>query len=426
MMHIFRYFMVGAIVFFASLFTCSTQQTTSSGGTETVNTFAVLSNGEPATGAIVRIIDASGWIDSVRKGASAVVETTVADRDGRIVLRKSFGENNVNLQIEHTDQGLFSSYVNADILNHDTLRLQQCATYSGTLDSSANALTYMLLSGSAYKASVVSGRFDFNHVAPSVFAVLGTDGMPESRRIATSGAVTLAPGATLADSGLNASFTRLLVDNFESGVGASYLNKIYPCVYGWYGVSESGKLEWDINNKYWKWLPFPSQSTSNCHSFISLDPAPGAGSGNALEFSVALDSACPNPYATAGIGFGACKLQGVDLSSMTSFSLRARGNGLIWVRFESRMLDSATNSASNYSYPVQLTDAWQSLTVPVDSLRILPAIQLPAQHPWTQESRRVVDIEFEFSKNTNRMGDTLHLYLDDFYLNGAGLDNLRP
>jgi hypothetical protein len=73
-----------------------------------------------------------------------------------------------------------------------------------------------------------------------------------------------------------------------------------------------------------------------------------------------------------------------------------------------------------------LTDAWQSLTVPVDSLRILPAIQLPAQHPWTQESRRVVDIEFEFSKNTNRMGDTLHLYLDDFYLNGAGLDNLRP
>ena len=111
---------------------------------------------------------------------------------------------------------------------------------------------------------------------------------------------------------------------------------------------------------------------------------------------------------------------------MTSFSLRARGNGIIWVRFETLILDSVTNHVSNYSYPIQLTDAWQPFTVPVDSLRILPAIQSPAQHPWLQESKSVIDIEFEFSKNVNPMGDTLHLFLDDFYLNGVGIEAVQP
>jgi hypothetical protein len=422
----FRHFAVGAATTLVFLLSCSLPQTTGGGGTETVNTFAMLSNGTPASGAVVRVIDAGGWIDSISAGASAVIESTVADKDGRIVLKKSEREGGINIQIDHSKQGLFSSYVNVDALNHDTLRLQPCAIYSGTLDSSVNALAFMLLSGSAYRVPVSNGRFDFNYVAPAVFAVLGTDGMPESHRIATSGAVTLPPGATLADSGLNASFTRLLVDNFESGVGASYLARVFPCIYGWYAVSETGKLEWDANNKFWKWLPFIPQSTSSCHSFISLDPAPGAGSGNVLEFSVALDSTCTNPFATAGVGFTACKPNGVDFSSMTSFSLRVHGNGLIWIRFETQVLNGATNSVSNYSFPVQLTNAWQALTVPVDSLRILPSIQSPGQYPWAQESRNVVDIEFEFSKSTNRMGDTLHLYLDDFYVNGVGIDVLRP
>jgi hypothetical protein len=208
------------------------------------------------------------------------------------------------------------------------------------------------------------------------------------------------------------------VDNFESGVGACFLEKIFPCVYGWYAVSDQANLEWQASINNWNWLPY----SSTCHSYVALAPAPGAGNGSALEFSAALDSTCPVPFATAGISFPRCNTNQIDLSSMAGFFLRVHGNGLIWVRFETRVLDSTTNHVSNYSFPIQLTDTWQSLTVPVDSLRILPAVQTPGQYPWAQESKSVIDIEFEFSKSTNPMGDTLHLFLDDFYLNGVGID----
>jgi len=413
-------------VIIASLLSCSVTQTTGGGGTETVNTFAMLSNGSPASGAVVRVIDADGWVDSVRAGASAVIETTLADKDGRIALRKQDLDRNVNIQVDHAEQGLFSPYVNTALLENDTLRLEQYASFSGTFDSSVTPLTFMLLAGSAYRASASNEGFIFNKIAPSAFAVIGVGGTSSSQRIVTSGAVTLSPGAISADTGLNASFDRLLVDNFESGVGPCFLEKLFPCVYGWYAVSESGKLEWDKINNYWKWLPFSTQAPLTCHSFISMDPSSGSGQGSALEFSAALDSTCSIPYATAGIAFRGCNASGIDLSSMKSFSLHARGNGVIWIRFETLMLDSTTNHVSNYTFPVQLTGVWQSLTVPVDSMRILPAVQSPGQHPWAQESRSVIDIEFEFSKSTNPMNDTLHFFFDDFYLNGVGVDVLRP
>jgi hypothetical protein len=227
------------------------------------------------------------------------------------------------------------------------------------------------------------------------------------------------------ETGLNASFDRLLVDDFEIGVGSSFLAKIFPCVLGWYVVSESGKLEWNSSLNTWVWTAFPNQDTSrNCHSSIDIVQSPGAG--GALEISTVHDSTCINPYATAGIGFRECNTNGIDLSSMKSFSLRVRGNGLVWVRFETKTLDTVTNKVSNYSFPIVLTDIWQSLRVPVDSLRILPSIQTAAQHPWAQESRNVIDIEFEFSQSVNALRDTLHMFLDDFYLDGVGIDVLRP
>ena len=82
--------------------------------------------------------------------------------------------------------------------------------------------------------------------------------------------------------------------------------------------------------------------------------------------------------------------------------------------------------------PVRIADAGQRdeqrfelfFPGPVDGCVAVPDCSRGFTADTACDSRRVVDIEFEFSKNTNRMGDTLHLYLDDFYLNGAGLDVL--
>jgi hypothetical protein len=423
-------FIFVALSFSSLALFCSGLQPPVGGGTETVNTYAMLANGKPAAGARIYVIDGNGWIDSVRKGTSAILETAIADKNGRVTLKKRDSAVSINIQVDHAEQGLFLPERSAGSIEEDTLRLAPYASYAGAFDSSQRSLTTMLLSGSGYTSLVgANGFFSLTKVAPGSFAVLGAlpstgDVSPEVK-IATSGAVTLTSGTTVLDAALNASFNRLLIDNFESGVGFSSLSHIFSSIGGWYAVCESGKWEWSQKGEYWQWTPFASQG-GTCRSFIAMGPAPGANQGTALEFSAALDGACSYQYATAGIAFkGLNANDGVDLSAMTGFSIKVRGNGLLWIRFETRNLDSSSQNMSNYSYPVQLTSAWQSLAIPVDSLRILPAIRTPDQYPWSQESKSVIDIEFEFSKQTNRLGDTLHADLDDFYLEGVGIENLR-
>ena len=257
MIRSFRPCAIGGATVLAVLLSCGVPQTTGGGGTETVNTYAVLlSNGTPAVGAVVRILDSKGWVDSIRSGASAIVESTTTDNEGRFALKSRDKDSCVNIQVDHSAQGVFLPGVNLGTFDSDNLRLQPYASYSGTLDSSATPLTHMLLSGSAYRASVANGRFVFNNVAPAAFAAIGIDGISSTRRIAISGSITLAPGVPSIDTGLNSSFDRLLVDNFEIGVGPCLLGRLFPCVYGWYAVSDAGKLDWDATSNIWNWQPF--------------------------------------------------------------------------------------------------------------------------------------------------------------------------
>jgi hypothetical protein len=416
---------IGTVALFSLLLMCGELQTTGGGGTETVNTFALLSNGSPASGAVVRVIDATGWIDSVRAGSSAVIETAVTDKDGRFSLTKGKHDSLVNIQIDHSMQGLFLSCVKTRAFDGDTVRLQQYASYAGTFAGSSAPVTSVLLSGSAYFSATGTGQgFAFDKVAPGSYLMLGV--AAPSPQVATIDAITVTAGSATADTGLNASFDRLLIDNFECGIGPTSLGLIFPNASSWYAISESGKLEWSKAGDVWTRTSFTTPGNSpTCHSLISMDPAAGRSGGSSLMFSTALDNSCTIYYTAAGISFRPLNPRGIDLSSMTGFSLNVRGNGLLWIRFETRNLDSVTNHLSNYSWPVRLTGTWQSLQVPVDSLRILPAVQSPGLFPWASESHNVIDIEFEFSGYTNAIGDTVHLYLDNFILNGAGIDNLN-
>ncbi len=417
-----------ASVLLAFLLSCALQRTSGSGGTETVNTYAVLSDGTPASGAIVRVVDAQGWLDSVRKGASVVIESATADSRGRVALHpREFG-NAVNLQADHMSQGAFSPLVNFATLAGDTLRLSPYASYSGRFDSGAKSLSYMLLSGSAYSTQINSqGSFSFDKVAAGAFSVLGVGTAQGASGLATSGAVSLSAGSSVLDTGLNASYARLLIDNFESGIGQTALGLYFPNTSSWYGVCESSNLSWNWNTGAWVENTFTSLGNpATCHTFISLGSAPGPFSGHSMEFSVKFDSTCTTPYAAAGTSFKVFNGAGVDFSSLTGFSLKIRGNGILWIRLETRNLDSASNQVSDYTYQATLTNAWQSLTVPVDSLQILPAGPSVAQYPWSQESHNVIDLEFQFPLPANSMSDTLHLDVDDIYLNGVGISNVKP
>jgi hypothetical protein len=392
-------------------------------GTETINTFALLSDGTPARGALAMVIDERGWMDSLRQGASPVVSRAVADSNGRVELTIPINFRGFNIQVDHTQQGALVPTVDSDLPAGDTIRLKPYASYTGSFSGPANRITRMFLSGSAYTVSIGSaGNFYFDKVAPAAFTVIGSTRLLDT--IVVAGAVTLAPGNKTVDTTLNASSYRLLIDNFENGVGPTALGQFIPTM-SWYAVSDSGLLSWSASGNAFYWTNFSSSPTGR--SFVSLSPVPGDNGGTALSFTAVLTKSATNLFTLSGMSFEGVNPNGVNLSSMTGFSLRCRGNGTLWVEFKTRRLDSASQKAQNrssYAYTITLSTTMTSYRIPVDSLRIVPGNFSMQQYPWSEESKNVKTMEFEFSEKTNRAGDTLRLILDDLYLEGVQLDDV--
>jgi hypothetical protein len=397
---------------------CGVEPISGGSGTETVNTFAVLCDGKPANGAIVSLIDPHSWLDSIGQKASPVLQRTVADEHGRFSLTLPESNRPYNIQIDHSEQGYFVESVLGADLEDDTCRLEPFASYRATFDTEHD-ITRMYLSGSTYLASVGSdGNFYFTGVAPGSYTIVGVSGAPSPYRVLICGSATLATSQGLVASSLNPEYGRLLLDNFESGFGPTALGGIAPELW-WYSVSDSGMYYWKRSTETWRWSPYEG------HSYTSLSTVSAPDGGSALRFVAVLDSTVVSPIATSGIFFKDLNPEGIDLSEMTGCSFSARGKGTISVRFESTGLDTISGLYSAYSYPLVLTGQWTDYFVSVDSLEIQYPVFFPEFYPWSKESRHILRIEFEFSKDENNLEDTLHLELDNLYLEGVGVEVLE-
>ncbi len=391
-------------------------------GTETVNTYALRSDGTPAAGAIARIVEARWWVDSIQQGTSPVLGQAVADDNGHIAISFPECTTQVNLQIDHTEEGLLLPLTAVTRAGIDTVRLERFAAFSGSFDSSSAIPHQVLLAGTSYKASVNNERaFSFGNVAPGPYAVIGFSAVSSAGLIGSATTLSLEAGKSYSGTKLQGATGRLLVDNFECGIGPTSLGRIFP-VLGWYVLSDSLYYSWNVGRAAWTKLP----STVIGHSPIRFDSAADGNGGQAFTFTTILDPVSPLANALIGMSLKPLSADGVDLSAMSAFSLRASGNGTIRVRFESRGLDSTGSqvSLSHYSYPLKLTKTMQSCRIPVDSLRILEPIANPSRFPWENESKNILRIEFEFSTSENDRGDTLTLCLDDFYLEGITINDL--
>jgi hypothetical protein len=409
----------GVLAVFAALVSCSPDRVAGGSGTETVNSYALLADSKPAGGAIVHVIDPQWWLDSVRQKASPVLQRAVADDKGRFSLSLPDRARPYNLQIDHSGQGLFVESATLTDLNDDTVRLEPFASYTGSF-ATGHDISQMNLSGSAYQASVGSeGTFFFTGVAPGRYTIVGISGAPSPFRLAICGSIALTPGSRTVDSALNGAYQRLLIDHFESGFGPTALGGIAPELW-WYTVSDSGMYYWKRSSNSWKWAEY-----AGGHSFTSLDTIAGENGGTALRFVAVLDSTVAVPIATAGIFLKDFNKNGLDFSGMTGSSFRARGKGTVRIRFETAGLDTISLLLSAWSYPLKLTDEWTSRSISVDSLRILDPVMFPTLYPWSRESKNVLRIEFEFSKNENPLEDTLFIELDDLVLDGVGVEALQ-
>jgi hypothetical protein len=405
-------------ILLAMTVSCGLDSLAGGSGTETVNTYVILYDGTPAQGATVRIIDADCWLDSIYEKASPVAMRSVVDAQGRIEFTKPEKNHVFNIQIDHSDQGIFLPDVTLGDIENDTLQLQPFATYTGSFPAAENTISQMYLSGSTYQASIGSDdNFFFNGVSAGTYTLIGVSGEPLPYRVTVCGSITLDNNVSAADTNLNPAFNRLLVENFESGLGPTSLGGIVPALY-WYTVSDSGMRAWKRSTDTWKWTSFAPNGSWN-----EIKTIAGENAGTAMRFTAVLDSGVQSPLAVAGISLKRVnKRDGWDLSAMRGFSLRSRGKGTVRVRFESKTLDSISFLLSAFTYPLKLSDTWRQNSIPVDSLRILNPVYFPNLYPWQEEAKEILRIEFEFSKHENNLGDTLYLELDDLFLEGVGVD----
>jgi hypothetical protein len=409
-----------ATVLAAAYFSCGLDPLAGGSGTETVNTYVLLSDGSPAKGATVRIIYPECWFDSVSVKESPIVLGTVVEESGSVALSNAERNRECNIQIDHSEEGLFLPSITIGQIDHDTLYLEPYASYTGSFTTSSLDINQMYLSGSTYQASIGSdGNFFFNGVAAGTYTLVGVSGAPSPYRVTICGAVTLSTNVNAADSTLNAVPNRLLIDNFESGFGPTSLGGIAPKLW-WYTVSDSGMLYWKRSSNSWRWIPYTG------HTYTTILPISGENNrGLALHFTSVLSSIVTPPIATSGIFLKDVNTNGLNLSAMTSISMRVRGKGVVQVRFPSITLDSISLYNSAYSYRLTLTNSWRQCIIPVDSLSILDPVYFPTLYPWTKESKHVVRIEFKFSPKDNATKDTLRFDLDDLYLNGVGAEVLH-
>ncbi|MCX7725500.1 MAG: hypothetical protein N2053_01495 [Chitinispirillaceae bacterium] len=406
------------ILFFLLILNCNYSVSQYGGsGTETVNAFVFLPDGSPARGANVELIDNKGWIDSIAVGSSPVINKCSTDKKGFFSLEIPTDNSSYNLQIDHQGGGIF---IPLPVANKEPLKIQ-LKPYNSLKGSFTNDSTpiELFLSGTSYSTKTTeSFYFYFPAVASGSYALICKN-RNNNLWIANMFSFENGEKEYYFDK-LSAKIDRLLIDNFDAGVGPTSIGKIFSTALGWYVLSDSLYFYWDNGEKEWT----QGKSSIIGRSPIWFDSITYESNNKAFTFSTILDTS--SPYANALIGINTKQLtgKGIDLSTLKNFSLRAWGKGNIRVRFESKGLEDYGYVLSFYTYIIKLQKNPTNYLIPVDSLKIIEKGPNPLSFPWEREAKNILRIEFEFSPSDNSKGDTLTLYLDDFYLEGITLSKL--
>ncbi|MFW5775409.1 MAG: hypothetical protein ACOCW2_03885 [Chitinivibrionales bacterium] len=399
---------------FLALLRCS-NPTAGGSGTETINTFVSLPGGTPATGAVVKVIDAHGWVDSIRLKKSPVLESTTVAANGGFFLQ-SQPSRMVNIQIDNGATGRFLHQVRAGQLVGDTLFLDSTRFYGAAVDRPMAGDIAFRLSGTTYVSQITSPReIRMRNIAPGSYTLVAMDTAADGHPVIIKG-VDLSSSVQPVQPPLELDLDRILLDDFETGVGPTTISRIFQGI-SWYTYSDSGAQEWDDAQR--RWVAVEDGFVPQASSWMSIDSVDDGRGGKAAFFSASLDYTVDPPWAGAGFRLRRSGKEHVDLSMMQSFSLRVRGTGAVTVRLETDTYDSIGQGYSQFSAVINLTETWQTHTIPVSSLNLSMPLEATQQFvPWESASQAVNKIEFEFT-GSNNTAETVQLYLDEIYLNGV-------
>ncbi|MDG5813968.1 hypothetical protein QA601_02675 [Chitinispirillales bacterium ANBcel5] len=187
----------------------------------------------------------------------------------------------------------------------------------------------------------------------------------------------------------------------------------------------SDSLTRGYDRSFGRWVIYGSSPQMGGNSAITVSQVPNSTTGGTLDVTAVLGESFQYPF--EGIGtLPASKNSGVimNLSSMSSFTFDARGQGTLRMRFGSDLLDEA-DEQRQYSYTFGLTEDWQQIEVTPEMLQLFTYdADAEAQFPWADASKRINRIEFEFSYFHNSIGDTLCFESESMIFHGVRFEEM--
>ncbi len=396
---------------------CSGDGNSLAGATsETTNGIVAMAEGKPAAGAKIRIVSPDFW-----ENENAVIDSVVADTNGVFNLDSVVLADNY-IQIDHADGAVILRDGVPE--KGDTIALPIPGKYSGVIQENAFAVENLAIVGTAYRANVNEfGAFDFGTVAPGVYSVLVKVGRGDTAHYALNTALSIGPEDQVIDASVNTDPSIVPLDRFDASFGLTTLGYLVDDIV-WYYYSDSVSRRYDRRTDSWVSADLVHGEWAGS-SYISVERVPGKTFGGKLRAESVLDSTARYPYAGVGVLFAADgEVVPMDLSKMSHLSMVVSGKGLVEVRLESTLLDSAGVNR-HYSDKIWLTETEQRVRISTDGLRMEPFDSTAAaQFPWERASRSINRIEFEFSFRNNPKGEYLWMNCDDISFEGIRIEEV--
>jgi hypothetical protein len=384
------------------------------GGTDYPNTktlAGVVNNsaGSPVSGAQVRLVDNTFWLDDVINGDPVTIDSAQTDAQGKFTVHLP-REKSWNMQIDGTNEGiLIRDYgdgldTTADITR--TFGLRPYAAVSGTMQADSGTPRTLRFHGSAYAARVnADNSYSAVSLAAGEYAVVTEADVNGTLRPSLGASMVMNAGSTTSGLAVVAPVNRVLVDDFSIGREQTDLGRLIGAGW-WYAVDDKRE---------------GGNSTVSYGVFSGAE----AFSGQSMRITYSMGTATNYPWLIAGFFIGRSQsLNSYDYSKLKSVSFKAKGVGNVEVRFYTKILDTlAGNEQYQYSYILAVPAAWTQITIPVDSLGI-PRSSMAFQkgYTWSKVSNSLYVIAFVTKYPDNNLGDSVTLCLDDIFLDGMDLE----
>jgi hypothetical protein len=401
---------------------------TGTGGSETVNTFAILvldENNNPCPNTPVRFVENNTWLKKVARNENVLHFAINTDINGiaQIPL-DSVKSSKYNILAKHNDcSGFFETYkflAKSDGTIQDTLFLSSSRKYSGyvllnnniqfgkTTNPTDIATKYILLQGTDIIQEIApNSSIEMNALPRGTFQLVAllSSSDPTKRKISSAG--TLDVSTQNQSMNISTDFNRILIDNFNDG-------DRFGCIYNILNADQT------ITKKFNEWyivhsdsinVTFPKDRDPGNTKYIPLESAiiPSTASlMKSLHLEYTITTTTLYLIMSNKIGFPE-----IGFSNVDTFSFHAKGPATVIVRLQGE----ENNDKPQALYTVAIDSVWREYKIAFNQFSIVDPTDSKAT--WQTVRNRLYWFGFMADGKGSQK-----LSIDEVALNGCTLEDL--